>query len=185
MKTVRPIIQRKWRRCRRPVTNDLAVFGYVDQGGKGIVQTSLDTGAFQRFVFGDGMIGESLVEAMGADLEGSFGTWPGGVTEGAEAWSKVSAAADIEGDGGPYRGESYDAAAILALAIQAAGAADRAKVQEKIMEVANAPGEKIMPGELAKGLKLLAEGKDIDYVGATSVEEFNEAGDVPGLWWRS
>jgi branched-chain amino acid transport system substrate-binding protein len=38
------------------------------------------------------------------------------------------------------------------------------------MEVANAPGEKILPGELGKALKLLKEGKDIDYEGATGVE---------------
>jgi branched-chain amino acid transport system substrate-binding protein len=35
------------------------------------------------------------------------------------------------------------------------------------MDVANAPGEKILPGELGKALELLADGKDIDYVGAT------------------
>ena len=38
------------------------------------------------------------------------------------------------------------------------------------MDVANAPGEKIFPGELAKGLKILADGGDIDYVGASAVE---------------
>ena len=37
-------------------------------------------------------------------------------------------------------------------------------------DVANAPGEQIFPGELAKGLALLAEGKEIDYVGASAVE---------------
>jgi branched-chain amino acid transport system substrate-binding protein len=36
--------------------------------------------------------------------------------------------------------------------------------------VANAPGEKIFPGELAKGLKILAEGGQIDYVGASDLE---------------
>ncbi|MEM9574613.1 MAG: branched-chain amino acid ABC transporter substrate-binding protein, partial [Pseudomonadota bacterium] len=41
---------------------------------------------------------------------------------------------------------------------------------DKVMDVANAPGEKIMPGELAKGLEILAAGGDIDYVGATAVE---------------
>ncbi|MEZ5449536.1 MAG: hypothetical protein R3E89_11295 [Thiolinea sp.] len=49
------------------------------------------------------------------------------------------------------------------------------------MEVANAPGEKIMPGELAKGLKILSEGGDVDYVGATNIE-FTDAGDVPGSY---
>ena len=38
------------------------------------------------------------------------------------------------------------------------------------MEVANAPGEKINAGELAKGLEILAAGGDIDYVGASDVE---------------
>ena len=52
--------------------------------------------------------------------------------------------------------------------------ADEAKFKEglkaKVMEVANAPGEKIYPGELAKALDLIAAGKDIDYVGASAVE---------------
>ena len=38
------------------------------------------------------------------------------------------------------------------------------------MEVANAPGEKIFPGELAKALKIIADGGDVDYVGASAVE---------------
>jgi branched-chain amino acid transport system substrate-binding protein len=36
------------------------------------------------------------------------------------------------------------------------------------MDVANAPGEKILPGELAKALEILAAGGDIDYVGASA-----------------
>ena len=39
-----------------------------------------------------------------------------------------------------------------------------------VMDVANAPGEKIFPGELGKALKLIKAGKDIDYVGATALE---------------
>ena len=38
------------------------------------------------------------------------------------------------------------------------------------MDVANAPGEKIYPGELAKALQILADGGDVDYVGASAVE---------------
>ncbi len=49
------------------------------------------------------------------------------------------------------------------------------------MAVANAPGEKIYAGELKKGLELLAQGKDIDYVGAENVE-FNEIGEVLGTY---
>ncbi|MEZ5449537.1 MAG: ABC transporter substrate-binding protein [Thiolinea sp.] len=56
---------------------ELVVFGYVDQGGKGIVQNALDTGAFSRFIFADGMIGDKLTEAIGKGMDGSFGTMPG------------------------------------------------------------------------------------------------------------
>ena len=49
------------------------------------------------------------------------------------------------------------------------------------MSVANAPGEKINPGEIAKGLKLLSEGKAINYEGATAVE-FNDVGEVFGAY---
>ena len=38
------------------------------------------------------------------------------------------------------------------------------------MNVANAPGEPILPGELAKGLEILAAGGEIDYIGGSAVE---------------
>jgi branched-chain amino acid transport system substrate-binding protein len=42
--------------------------------------------------------------------------------------------------------------------------------KKSVMDVANAPGEKIYPGELGKALKLIKAGKEIDYVGATALE---------------
>jgi len=71
---------------------------------------------------------------------------------------------------GPFVGESYDAAALIMLAMQAAGSTDSSDFAAKVLDVANAPGEKIYPGELAKGLKILAGGGEIDYVGASAVE---------------
>ncbi len=58
----------------------------------------------------------------------------------------------------------------MMLAMQAAGSSDPGVYKDKVMEVANAPGEQIFPGELAKALQILADGGDIDYVGATAVE---------------
>ena len=81
----------------------------------------------------------------------------------------MATGAGIKG-GGPYTGESYDAAALLVLAMQAGGSTNRASIAANVMAVANAPGEKIMPGELAKALKILANGGEVDYVGATNVE---------------
>jgi len=54
--------------------------------------------------------------------------------------------------------------------MQAAGSAEPGDYSAKILDVANAPGEQIFPGELGRALEILAGGGDIDYVGATDVE---------------
>jgi branched-chain amino acid transport system substrate-binding protein len=157
----------------------LAVFGYVDQGGKGIIQASIDSDAFSNFVLADGMVGESLIAAIGPDLDGTIATLPGG-SSGAEAFVSYATANGVSGDG-PFVPESYDAAALLVLAMQAAGSADRAAIQSKMMMVANAPGKEIGPGELDKALKIISAGGDVNYQGATNVE-FNDVGEVFGTY---
>ncbi len=156
----------------------VAVIGYLDQGGKGIIQGSLDSGAFDTFILSDGMIGDSLTDAFGKSLNKSFGSLPGSTGKGAGVFAKVAKAAGIDSSG-PYTGESYDAAALITLAMQAGGKADRATIQANVMSVANAPGKKIYPGELKKALDLLAKGKAINYEGATAVE-FTEVGEAFG-----
>ena len=156
----------------------VAVIGYLDQGGKGIIQASLDSGAFDTFVLSDGMIGQSLVDAFGKDLRKSFGSMPGSTGKGAGKFADVAKAGGIDSSG-PYTGESYDAAALIVLAMQAGGSADRGSIAKNVMSVANAPGTKIYPGELKKGLDLLAKGKSIDYEGATAVK-FTDVGEHVG-----
>ena len=143
----------------------LVVAGYIDQGGKGIIQASLDSGAFDQFFLPDGMIGDSLVEAIGDDLNGSIGTVPGTDSPGAAKLGDM-----LESASQPFVKESYDAAALILLAMRAAGSTDSGDFKDHVMAVANAPGEEIFPGELAKALAILADGGEIDYVGASAVE---------------
>ena len=157
----------------------VAVIGYLDQGGKGIIQGSLDSGAFDKFILSDGMIGDSLTDTFGKDLNKSFGSMPGSMDKKtAGTFENVAKAAGIDSSG-PYTGESYDAAALIVLAMQAGGSADRASIAKNIMDVANAPGTKIYPGEIKKGLDLLAQGKKIDFEGATGVT-FTNVGEAEG-----
>ncbi len=146
----------------------LVVAGYLDQGGLGIIQGALDTGAFDTFGLPDGMIGDSLPANIGSDLDGSFGQIAGSDSEGAEIFAEMAKEAGFDGTSA-YSPESYDAAALFLLAMQAAGSVDPKDYLAKITEVANAPGEKINPGELGKALEILAEGGEIDYEGATGV----------------
>lgn len=158
----------------------LAVFGYVDQGGKGVIQAAVDTGAFASFVLADGMIGETLIEAIGPDLEGAVATLPGSDSPQARSFVALAEENGLKGDC-PFCAESYDAAALVALAIGAAGSADRQAIRDNIMAVANGPGEEIGPGELARGLELLAAGGAVDYVGATGIA-LNEVGETFGSY---
>ncbi len=156
----------------------VAVLGYLDQGGKGIIQASLDSGAFDTFVLGDGMIGQSLVDAFGKDLKKSVATRPGSKGKGMKLFAPLAEAANIKPDA-PYAASSYDAGALIVLAMQAGGSADRASIAKNVMDVANGPGTKIYPGELKKGLDLLAKGKKINYEGASDVT-FTKEGDATG-----
>ena len=158
--------------------NELVVIGYLDQGGRGIIQSSIDSGAFSTFVLSDGMIGQSLIDNVDGDLSGSFGTIAGSDTEGAAIFKTVARSNGIPGDG-PYEPESYDAAALMILAMQAGNSSDRASIAANIMNVANAPGEIILPGQLAKGLEILSNGGQVNYQGATNVE-FTEVGESTG-----
>jgi len=147
----------------------LAVLGYADQGGKGVIQAALDTGAFDTFMMGDGMYSDALLADLGAGLNGSFGAVPWSEGEGTDAFIAITEAAGVNGDS-TFTRESYDAAALIAMAMQAGGAATSEAIAANVLKVANAPGEKILPGQLGKALEIIAAGGDVDYVGATNVE---------------
>ncbi|KZX98604.1 MULTISPECIES: ABC transporter substrate-binding protein [unclassified Sulfitobacter] len=147
----------------------LVVAGYLDQGGAGIIKAALDSGAWDTFGLPGGMIGENLPKNIGPDLDGSYGQIAGSEGKGIDTFAKMAEEAGFDGTS-PYAPESYDAAALFLLAMQAAGSTDPAEYKDKIMEVANAPGEKVYPGELGKALEMIANGTDIDYVGASAVE---------------
>ncbi|MGJ5619192.1 ABC transporter substrate-binding protein [Sulfitobacter sp. MF3-043] len=146
----------------------LVVAGYLDQGGAGIIKSALDAGAWETFGLPGGMIGENLPKTIGPDLNGSYGQIAG--SEGKGIDTLIEMAGDAFDATSPYTPEAYDAAALFLLAMQAANSVDPADYKDKILEVANAPGEKIYPGELGKALELLKAGTDIDYVGASAVE---------------
>ncbi len=152
----------------------LVVAGYLDQGGKGIIQASLDTGAFTTFGLPGGMVGDSLPAAIGPALDGSYGQVAQSDSPGAAILTEMGKANATPFDAtSPYSMESYDAAALIMLAMHAAGSTDPNVYKEKIMEIANGPadgsGTKILPGELGKALELIAAGTAIDYDGASGV----------------
>jgi ABC-type branched-subunit amino acid transport system substrate-binding protein len=77
----------------------------------------------------------------------------------------------------------YDAAALVALAVASAahahqGLPPRELVRDKLQPVSRLTGDVVAWYELDHGLALLAEGKDVDYRGASGAVDLDEKGDV-------
>ena len=66
------------------------------------------------------------------------------------------------------------------LAAEAADANTGEGIQSKILEVANAPGEEV--SDPCEALKLIREGTDINYQGASGNVDIDEYGDVVGSY---
>ena len=141
------------------------VAGYCDDGGDKIIGTAIRRDVFNKFILPDGMICDGLAKNFAHHLEDSFGILPASANPNFE---KLILKAG--GNNGPFSAESYDAAAVLLLAMQAAGTSEGKLYKAKIVEVANGPGEPIYQIEIAKGLRILAAGGSVDYVGATNVQ---------------
>lgn len=77
---------------------------------------------------------------------------------------------------GYYQSNHYDALMLVALAIEAAGEATGEKVNARLAEVANPPGEVVYTFE--DGARALRDGKDINFEGTAGPQNFNEYGNV-------
>lgn len=135
---------------------------------------------FNDFMFVDGTKSQEMFDNLGADnFEGNYGTAPGAPGTPSQTTFKDLYVSKVGGEPSSlFASEAFDAAAILALAIAEAGSEDGDDIKAAIRKVANAPGEQVGPGDLAKALQLISEGKDIDYVGAAGEQEIDENGDV-------
>src|SRR5206468_8049376 len=73
---------------------------------------------------------------------------------------------------------AYDAAFVLALAMQAADSSDPSQFRYALRYVANPPGRTILPGQWAEAVAALDAGENIDYWGAANRVDFDRYGDV-------
>ncbi|GBD41569.1 Leucine-, isoleucine-, valine-, threonine-, and alanine-binding protein [bacterium HR39] len=149
-----------------------------------ILRQALEEGFFSKFIFTDGMKAQDVVDAIGAPLEGAFGTAPTGDPESpaARRFRELYEARYGELPPQPFIDSAYDAMMLMALAIQKAGSTDGTAIRDALPVVANPPGEKVIPGEFAKARAILEAGGDVDYEGAAGNQNFDEHGDVPGIY---
>ena len=132
------------------------------------------------FMFVDGTKSQDMFDTLGAqNFEGQYGTAPGAQESDATAIFRIlyeERFGELPTD--PFLGETFDAFAIAALAIEKAGEYNGPAIRDAMREVANAPGIKVGPGDFEKALDLIRRGEDIDYEGVAGSQNFDMNGDV-------
>ena len=87
-----------------------------------------------------------------------------------------------------YVKETYDATVVLALAAQAAGRPDGAAIRDRLRAVGGGRGKVVTAGPrgIADALRILAQGGEVDYEGASGSMDWDENGDLRrghiGIW---
>jgi ABC-type branched-subunit amino acid transport system substrate-binding protein len=159
--------------------------------GATIARAWISNGGPQKFLLNDGMNSTDFIQAVGAKyLENAYGTSSGtSETASTDYFNKNFEAfsGGIKPDA-PAADRSYDAVAIVALAVAKAGKSDAAAIKAAIREVVADNGAPIHAGkdEFAKALALIKQGKPIKYEGVIGPVSFDQYGDITGPFrlWR-
>lgn len=158
--------------------------------GATIARAWISQGGPQKFLLNDGMNSTDFIEAVGANfLEGAFGT-SSGTTETESTKYFYAHYEDFSGGiapSAPAADRSYDAGAIVGLAVAKAGKAESEAIRDAVRSVVDPEGEVIYAGpeEFKKALALIGEGKAINYQGVIGSVSFDQYGDISGpfrLW---
>ena len=156
-----------------------------------MVREAIDSGLYHNFVFGDGAKRPGLVRSLGgARLGNMYGTGPASAPESAAstAWEAAWVAEYGALPVFAYVKEAYDATVALALAAQAAGRVDGAAIRDYLRAVGSSPGTVVTAGPrgVADALRILADGGEVDYEGASGSMDWDGNGDLRrghiGIW---
>jgi branched-chain amino acid transport system substrate-binding protein len=164
---------------------DVALFSYSGSGGIAYLKNLLADNSVRRVLGTDGLMSGELASTFSAEQLAKLTFVLAAADterEGYKRWLPMATAAKIKPDG-PYVANAYDAAFMMALAIEAAGVtgvADRAKVSAGLRAISGPAGTTVYPGEFAKAKALLKQGKRINYDGASGPVDFDAAGDIAG-----
>lgn len=155
------------------------------------IREALENDIFTQFLFVDGTKSQDLVDGIGGEfLNGFKGTAPsaGPGSDALAAWDEAYTAAYGELPTRPFVREAYDATIAIALAAASAGTEDGAALRDALVEVASPDGDLVIPSDesVAAGLATVADGGDVNYDGAATTLDWNDAGDVTtgfvGIW---
>ncbi len=159
-----------------PETGSLILKSAYEQG---FLDGSVDV------ILTDGMKDDAIAELVGKNPDGDFivsgviGTAPSSGGPGLGDFQALYIG-EFERDPSVFDPNSWDAAALIVLAAEAAQASTGPAIKDAIPEVANAPGQEV--SDVCEALELVRAGEDINYQGASSAVDLDEQGDVAGSY---
>ncbi len=122
----------------------------------------------------------TVLDAIGSPVVGLRGTaasaagGPAGASFAAYWKAHVTGAKPYTG----FEGTALDAANVAFLAAVKACSSSPAKIKANLVAVSGPPGVKVTYLQLAKAIKLIRAGKEVDYEGAFSPVDFDAKGDI-------
>lgn len=163
------------------------IVGYLETGSL-ILKSAYELGLMDgdtQIILTDGMKSDDLASNVGQAPDGGFiasgviGTAPSAGGPAIEDFTALYTER-FNRDPNVFDPNTWDAAAVLALAAEAAQSNDGTAIRDALNEVANAPGEPV--SDVCQALELVRAGTDIDYQGASGTVDFNAEGDVVGSY---
>ena len=158
--------------------------------GTTIARTWISQGGVKKFLLNDGMNSAKFIADVGPQhLNDAYGTSSGTTkTPSTEYFTREYPSFSKFDAGAPAADRSYDAAAILGLAIAQAGKPESAAIRDAVRRVLDPKGTVVHAGtvEFRKAFGLIKEGKPIRYVGVIGPVQFDRYGDITGPFrlWR-
>ncbi|MEI6331083.1 MAG: ABC transporter substrate-binding protein [Pseudanabaena sp. ELA645] len=164
----------------------VAAILYPDSGGA-VIKAAFEQGLTKdvKILLTDGVKTEDFPKLIGNTpegkliLAGAIGTVPGADGKSLDAFAKSFK--DKTGQElGAFVPHSYDAAALVAIAAEAAKDGTGVGIKSKIRDVANAPGQEV--SDVCEAIKLVKAGTEINYQGPSGNVDLDEYGDVKGSY---
>jgi ABC-type branched-subunit amino acid transport system substrate-binding protein len=158
----------------------LVVIGYPASGVQLFKDYYADFDEGTDILVTDGMKDAQMQKQVGNPMKNVTGTAPQPSGPAADAFA--SAYKEEYGrDPSVFNAHSYDSAAALILANAMAGSNDGTAVRDAMSKIANPEGTEVTVENLAEGVKMAANGEDINYAGASSAVDFDDNGDMKAV----
>jgi len=163
-------------------SKNLALFAYYGSSGIQMLKDVHATGEVQHILAAGGMLAQEVIDELGDEALKPMSILNSTVdkdSQGFNAWQAVADDAKVAST--TLVANTYDVAFMIALAIQAAGSAERDGISAGLRAISGPEGEPIYAGEFAKAKAILAAGGKINYEGASGPVDFDKNGDVSGI----